>query len=68
MHLFIGPKIRQLFNDQQLEAVLCDVEKAAWQIFEKFQMVFWEISNLQFSENLYKIWWIRMNSRGAICR
>jgi hypothetical protein len=33
--LFIGPQIRQLFKDQQFEAVLSDKEKAAWQSFEK---------------------------------
>jgi len=34
--VFIGPQIRQLFKDQQFEAVLSDKEKAAWQSFEKF--------------------------------
>ena len=34
--VFIGPQIRQLFNDKQFEAVLSDKEKAAWQSFEKF--------------------------------
>jgi len=33
--LFIGPQIRQLFKDQQFEAVLSDKERAAWQCFEK---------------------------------
>jgi len=33
--VFIGPQIRQLFKDQQFEAVLSDKEKAAWQSFEK---------------------------------
>jgi len=32
--VFIGPQIRQLFKDQQFEAVLSDKEKAAWQSFE----------------------------------
>jgi len=31
--VFIGPQIRQLFEDQQFEAVLSDKEKAAWQSF-----------------------------------
>ena len=31
---FIGPQIRRLFKDQQLEAVLSDNEKAAWESFE----------------------------------
>jgi hypothetical protein len=66
---FIGPQIRQLFKDQPFEAVLSDNEKAAWPSFKKIlKMVFWEISKLQISENLYKIWWIRMNSWGAICQ
>jgi hypothetical protein len=34
--VFIGPQIRQLFKDQQFEAVLNDKEKAAWKFFEKF--------------------------------
>jgi len=34
--VFIGPQIRQLFKDQQFEAVLSDKEKVAWQSFEKF--------------------------------
>jgi hypothetical protein len=34
--VFIGPKIRQLFKDQQFGAVLIDKEKAAWYSFEKF--------------------------------
>ena len=34
--VFVGPQIRQLFKDQQFEAVLSDKEKAAWQPFEKF--------------------------------
>ena len=33
--VFIGHQIRQLFKDQQFEAVLSDKEKAAWQSFEK---------------------------------
>ena len=33
--LFIGPQIRQLYEDQQFEAVLSDKEKTAWQSFEK---------------------------------
>jgi len=33
--VFIGPQIRQLFKDQQFEAVLSDKQKAAWQSFEK---------------------------------
>ena len=33
--VFIGPQIRQLFKDQQYEAVLSDKENAAWQFFEK---------------------------------
>jgi len=33
--VFIGPQIRQLFKDQQFEAVLSDKEKAAWQSSEK---------------------------------
>jgi len=33
--VFIGPQIRQLFNDQQFEVVLSDKEKAASQSFEK---------------------------------
>ena len=33
--VFIGLQIRQLFIDQQFEAVLSDKEKAAWQSFEK---------------------------------
>jgi hypothetical protein len=33
--VFIGPQIRQVFKDQQFEAVLSDKEKAAWQSFEK---------------------------------
>jgi len=33
--VFIGPQIRQLFKDQQFEAVFSDKEKAAWQSFEK---------------------------------
>jgi len=33
--VFFGPPIRQLFKDQQFEAVLSDKEKAAWQSFEK---------------------------------
>ena len=32
----LGPQIRQLFKDQQFEAVLSDKEKAAWQSFETF--------------------------------
>ena len=31
--VFIGSQIRQLFKDQQFEAVLSDKEKAAWQSF-----------------------------------
>jgi len=34
--VLIGPQIRQLFKDQQFEAVLSDKEKAAWKSFEKF--------------------------------
>jgi len=34
--VFIGPQIRQLFKDQQFEAVLSKKEKAAWQSFEKY--------------------------------
>ena len=41
--VFIGPHIRQLFKNQQFEAVLSDREKTARQSFE-------EVSN-----NLYKI-------------
>jgi len=33
--VFISLQIRQLFKDQQFEAVLSDREKAAWQSFEK---------------------------------
>ena len=33
--VFICPQIKQLFKDQQFEAVLSDKEKAAWQSFEK---------------------------------
>jgi len=33
--VFIGPQFRQLFKDQQFEAVVSDKEKAAWQSFEK---------------------------------
>jgi len=33
--VFIGPKIRQLFKDQQFEAVLSDKDKAPLQFFEK---------------------------------
>ena len=33
--MFIGPQIRKLFKDQQFETVLSDMEKAAWQSFEK---------------------------------
>jgi len=33
--VFIGPQIRQLFKDQQFEAVLSDKEKTTWQSFEK---------------------------------
>jgi len=33
--VFVGPQIRQLFKDQQSEAVLSDKEKAAWQFFEE---------------------------------
>jgi len=33
--VFIGRQIRQLFKDQQFEAVLSDKEKKAWQSFEK---------------------------------
>jgi len=33
--VFIGPQTRQLFKDQQFEAVLSDKEKIAWQAFEK---------------------------------
>ena len=33
--VFVGPQIKQLFKDQQFEAVLSDKEKAAWQSFEK---------------------------------
>jgi len=33
--VFIGPQIRQLFKDQQFEAVLSDKEKTAWPSFEK---------------------------------
>jgi hypothetical protein len=40
--VFIGPQIRQLFKDQQFEAVLSDKEKAAWQSFEKFSNGFSE--------------------------
>ena len=29
---------------------------------KRFRMVFWEISKLRISENLYKIWWIYMSS------
>jgi len=32
--VFIGPQVRQLFKDEQFEAVLSDKEKAAWQSFE----------------------------------
>ena len=53
--VFVGPQIRQLFKDQQFEAVLSGKEKAAWQSFEGFRMVFWEISKLQILENLHKI-------------
>ena len=42
-HLIIGPKIRQLFKNQQFEAVLSDIEKAAWQSFEKVSSGFLEI-------------------------
>ena len=38
--VFIGPQIRQLFKDQQSEAVLSDKEKAAWISFIKFSNVF----------------------------
>jgi len=53
--VFVGPQIRQLFKDQQFEAVLSGKEKAAWKSFEGFRMVLWEISKLQILENLYKI-------------
>jgi len=33
--VFICPQTRQLFKDQQFEAVLGDKEEAAWQSFEK---------------------------------
>jgi len=38
--VFLGPQIRQLFKDQQFEAVLSDKEKAAWQSFEKVSNCF----------------------------
>ena len=41
--VFFGPQIRQLFKDQQFEAVLSDIEKAAWQSFEKVSSGFLEI-------------------------
>jgi hypothetical protein len=34
--VFIAPQVRQLFKDQQFEAVLSDKEKGALQSFEKF--------------------------------
>jgi len=67
--VFIGPQIRQLFKDQQFQAVLSDKEKAAWQSFEKVSNGFLgEISKLQILEKLYKVWWISMNSWSVICR
>jgi hypothetical protein len=38
--VFTGFQIRQLFKDQQFEAVLSDKEKAAWQSFEQFSKFF----------------------------
>ena len=40
--VFIGLQIRQVFKDQQFEAVLSDKEKAAQQSFEKFSNGFLE--------------------------
>jgi len=37
--VFIGPQIKQLFKDQQFEALLSDKEKAGWQSFEKVSNV-----------------------------
>jgi len=49
--VFIGPQIRQLLKDKQCESLLSDKEKTAWQSLKRFRMVFWEISNLQISDN-----------------
>jgi hypothetical protein len=58
--VFICTQIRQIFKDQQFQAVLGAKEKATWQSFKRRRMV-WEILKLQ-------IWWIRMNKWGAMCR
>jgi hypothetical protein len=39
---FTGPQIRQLFKDQQFEAVLSDKVRAAWHFFEKVSNSFLE--------------------------
>ena len=39
-NVFIGPRIRHLFNDRQFEAVLSDKENAAWQNFVKVSKCF----------------------------
>ena len=54
--VFIDPQIRQLFKDQQSEAMLSDKEKTTWQSFEKGLEWFSGVkSKLQISNNLYKI-------------
>ena len=52
--VFIGPQIRQLFKDQQFEAVVTR-RKQHGNPLKSFRMVFWEIPKLQISENLYRI-------------
>ena len=42
VHVFIGSQVRQLFKDQQFEAVLSDRERAAWHSFEKVSNGFQE--------------------------
>ena len=52
-------KIRKNFWHQGYNSVI---------YFENFKIVFWEISKLQISENLYKILWIHMNNWGVLYR
>jgi len=49
--VFNGPQIRQLFKDQQFEAVLSDKEKAAWQSLEKVSNGFLGNFSCKFQRN-----------------
>jgi hypothetical protein len=66
--VFIGTQIRQLFKDQQFEAVLSDKEKATWQSFEKVSNGFLgNFKDANFRELVHDM----MDSYeqlGAICR